>query len=74
MKIIMEPQPVWEEEPVLLDNSSNEWVGRYRYLRQGGNGEAEVDVDVDIHLSPIPSAKPTEIDGKWYWVENEGAK
>lgn len=73
--IKIEPKPQWEEEPIKTE-TPREWVGRYRYLRQGNNGEPEVDVDVDVHYAPenYPEAMPIEINGEWFWDTEQRSK
>jgi hypothetical protein len=65
-RIIMHPQPVWEEEPRITETGA--WAGRYRYCVWGYSGPEE-HVGTDMHTPPSQRHRPASDDGiVWYWT------
>jgi len=64
----IEPQPKWEETPMLSD--AGLWCGRYRTCRQLRDGYGEISVEVDAVRPPSEDVSPVEHDGAWYWGRN----
>jgi hypothetical protein len=64
----IEPQPKWEETPMLSD--AGLWCGRYRTCRQLRDGYGEISVEVDAIRPPNNGVAPIEQDGVWYWVNH----
>lgn len=61
----MDPQPLWEEDPI--EDEPGCWVGRFRVQVQGADGEPDVDVDCFQARAPV-GLRPVLIDGVWYWT------
>jgi hypothetical protein len=64
----IEPQPKWEETPMLSDDGH--WCGRYRTCRQLRDGYGEISVEVDAIRPPNNEVAPIEQDGAWYWASH----
>ena len=63
-KILIEPQPLWEEEPE--QDSQGFWCGRYERCT-GNPGNIYIAIEVDIHKAPNINVRPIQENGKWYW-------
>ena len=69
MRVLMHPQPIWEETPTLGDNGK--WGGRHRTCGWGWNGPEEGE-EVDEHNPPSPEFRPICEDGiMWYWTDEQ---
>jgi hypothetical protein len=63
----IEPQPKWEEVPMLSDDGH--WCGRYLAMKMLCDG-VDFFVEVDAIRPPINKVVPIEQDGVWYWDRN----
>jgi hypothetical protein len=64
----IEPQPKWEETPMLSDDGY--WCGRHRMCRQLSDGYGEISVEVDAIRPPNTEVAPVEQGGAWYWADH----
>ena len=63
-KILITPQPMWEEEPE--KNDEGQWCGRYQAV--GGDPEnLSLFVEIDCQTPPDSLVIPIYENNKWYW-------
>ena len=60
-KILIEPQPLWEEYPG--QDIQGCWCGRYETYYG-----YPIGTEVDIREPPNTNAKPIYENEKWYWL------
>ena len=65
-RILIQPQPVWEDEPEITNTGT--WSGRYRVGEYDGE-EVSYRVEYDEQMPPSPLHRPVSDDGIiWYWT------